>query len=75
MLSPVKMRILRATHAVSATCRRYEGTQTTPFTLLYLSAVIHLPFSICCSLFVGVSEEIRNLWRGLDVFFIFTCAG
>jgi len=50
------------------------GAQT-PFTLLYLSAAIHLPISICCSLFIGVSKTARNLWRGLDIFFIFTCAG
>ncbi len=55
-------------------CRHFHGSST-PFTLLYLSAALHLPFSICCSLFVGVSEEARNLWRGLDIFFIFTCAG
>ena len=55
-------------------CRRFEGTHA-PFLLLYISAAVHLPFSICCSLFMGVSEEARNLWRGLDVFFIFTCGG
>ena len=55
-------------------CRHFHGAHT-PFTLLYLSAAVHLPFSICCSLFVGVSEEARNLWRGLDILFIFTCAG
>ena len=55
-------------------CRHSYGSNE-PFTLLYLSAAIHLPFSICCSLFIGISEDVRNMWRGLDVFFIFTCAG
>ncbi|CAL5219733.1 g1630 [Coccomyxa viridis] len=60
-------------NALYLTSRHSYGSNE-PFTLLYLSAAIHLPFSICCSLFVGISEEARNLWRGLDIFFIFTCA-
>ena len=59
---------------VSSACRYCYGS-VQPFTLLYLSAAIHLPFSIGCSLFLGISEDARNLWRSLDIFFIFTCAG
>ena len=62
------------THCCGNPCRHFEGTHA-PFLLLYISAAVHLPFSICCSLFMGVSEEARNLWRGLDIFFIFTCGG
>ena len=61
-------------HMSLTLCRHSYGSDE-PFTLLYLSAAINLPFSICCSLFIGVSEGARNLWRGLDIFFIFTCAG
>lgn len=67
------VRLLKIVHSGSL-CRHSYGSNE-PFTLLYLSAAIHLPFSICCSLFIGISEEARNLWRGLDIFFIFTCAG
>ena len=62
------------THCCVTFCRHFEGTHA-PFLLLYISAAVHLPFSICCSLFMGISEEARNLWRGLDIFFIFTCGG
>ena len=46
-----------------------------PFTLFYLSALLHNPVSIACSCFIGVSDAARAFWRMLDVMLIFTCAG
>ena len=46
-----------------------------PFTLFYLSALLHNPVSVACSCFVGVSDAARAFWRMLDVMLIFTCAG
>lgn len=43
--------------------------------LMVLSALPHLPFSIRLHCTIGVSEQVRDFWRTLDVFFIFTCAG
>jgi predicted membrane channel-forming protein YqfA (hemolysin III family) len=45
------------------------------FWIFLLSALPHAPFSIRLHLTIGCSEESRNLWRTLDIFFIFTCAG
>ncbi|BDA42584.1 hypothetical protein COCOBI_03-4770 [Coccomyxa sp. Obi] len=45
------------------------------FDLFYLSGTLHAPFSLCCSLWVGISLKERDFWRQLDVFFIFTASG
>jgi len=45
------------------------------FWIFLLSAVPHAPFAMRLHLNIGCSEEIRDVWRTLDVFFIFTCAG
>ena len=55
-------------------CREYYWSLT-PFQIFYVSGACHLPFSLLCTLFVGVSEQDRSTWRHLDVFFIFTSAG
>ncbi|CAL8467761.1 g7299 [Coccomyxa elongata] len=44
------------------------------FDLFYLSGTLHAPFSLCCSLWVGISLKERDFWRQLDVFFIFTAS-
>mmetsp|Transcript_13001 Transcript_13001/g.26368 ORF Transcript_13001/g.26368 Transcript_13001/m.26368 type:complete len:297 (-) Transcript_13001:658-1548(-) len=40
------------------------------FWALWVAAVIHAPFSIMLHLCLGISEDVRKLWRTLDVFFI-----
>ena len=45
------------------------------FLVFLLSAVPHLPFSIRLHCTIGVSQQTRDFWRTLDVFFIFSCAG
>ncbi|KAK9802032.1 hypothetical protein WJX73_003656 [Symbiochloris irregularis] len=42
--------------------------------LMVLSALPHLPASIRLHCTIGVSEQVRDFWRTMDVFFIFTCA-
>ena len=60
-------------HALSHRARLPGGAA--PFTLFYLSALLHNPVSVACSCFVGVSDAARAFWRMLDVILIFTCAG
>lgn len=43
--------------------------------LMVLSALPHLPASIRLHCTIGVSEQVRDFWRTMDVFMIFTCAG
>jgi hypothetical protein len=59
---------------LAAACRVLYGQQA-PFLVFFISGACHLPFSIMCSLFLGVSEEDRNFWRQLDVLFIFSSSG
>ena len=63
----------RQAHALSRRARLPGGAA--PFTLFYLSALLHNPVSVACSCFVGVSDAARAFWRMLDVMLIFTCAG
>ena len=63
----------RQAHALSRRARLPDGAA--PFTLFYLSALLHNPVSVACSCFVGVSDAARAFWRMLDVMLIFTCAG
>ena len=50
-------------------------SETTVFWIFLLSVVLHAPFAIRFHLTVGTSEAVRDLWRTLDIFFIFTCSG
>lgn len=45
-----------------------------PFTLFWLSCVVHVPFSVGLHCTIGVSAEQRSTWRTLDIGFIFTCS-
>lgn len=46
-----------------------------PFTLFWLSCLLHMPFSVGLHTTIGVSAEQRSLWRTLDFLFIFSCSG
>lgn len=48
-----------------------SGWDKVPFIALFLSAFVHLPFSIGYHIFMPVSPEILNRWRRLDLAFIF----
>jgi adiponectin receptor len=45
-----------------------------PFTLLWLSCTVHMPFSVGLHCTIGVSAQQRSVWRSLDFLFIFTCS-
>ena len=60
--------------ACTPSCRARLPGGAAPFTLFYLSALLHNPVSVACSCFVGVSDAARSFWRMLDVMLIFTCA-
>ena len=42
-----------------------------PFAVLWISALIHLPFSLGYHLFMPISREVFELWRKLDFYMIF----
>lgn len=42
-----------------------------PFLLLYVSSLVHLPFSIGYHLFIPMSKDINTKWYKLDLSFIF----
>ncbi len=46
-----------------------------PVDLFYVSGIVHAPFSLSCSLWLGLSIESRDFWRQLDVFTIYTASG
>lgn len=50
---------------------RVTGLHVLPFLFFYLSALLHLPFSVGYHLFLPISPSVYNKWRKLDVSFIF----
>ena len=60
---------------VSLVCLLYvcivlKPTVILPFVLLYLSSLIHLPFSVGYHLFMPMSKSVNTLWYKLDFCFI-----
>lgn len=53
---------------------RNMGTIPAPFWMIWLSVLLHFPFSLGLHLFIGISEDVRKTWRTLDVFFIQFCS-
>lgn len=61
---------------VSLVCLAYvvcvvQPTQLLPFILLYISTLVHLPFSVGYHLFIPISKETCMKWFKLDYCFIF----
>lgn len=54
--------------------QRYHAS-ILPFTMFWLSCVLHTPFSVGLHSTIGVSAEQRSLWRSLDFTLIFSCSG
>ena len=44
------------------------------FFALYMTSTLHLPFSVGYHLFLPISPSVYNLWRRLDLIFIFVSA-
>ena len=55
--------------------RQWYPDLTLPFWVFLLSAAPHAPAAATLHCTIGVSEQRRDLWRTVDVFLIFTCAG
>lgn len=49
-------------------------THALPFITLWLSALVHMPFSIGYHLFMCMSSDVSNTWRTLDLLFIYISA-
>eukprot|EP00179_Madagascaria_erythrocladioides_P014501 CAMPEP_0198365090 /NCGR_PEP_ID=MMETSP1450-20131203/153996_1 /TAXON_ID=753684 ORGANISM="Madagascaria erythrocladiodes, Strain CCMP3234" /NCGR_SAMPLE_ID=MMETSP1450 /ASSEMBLY_ACC=CAM_ASM_001115 /LENGTH=289 /DNA_ID=CAMNT_0044072533 /DNA_START=1065 /DNA_END=1931 /DNA_ORIENTATION=- len=56
---------------MSQVCDVYDGRALpVQYLLLFLSVLIHMPFSTTLHMSIGISERTRMIWRTLDVFFI-----
>lgn len=58
-----------------AQCRTRLPGQLGPALIMLLAGLPHSPVSIRLHLTIGVSEDVRDFWRTVDVLFIFACAG
>lgn len=52
----------------------FTTSASAPLTCVYLSSLVHLPFSVGYHLFMPMSVEISNKWRNLDITFIYVAS-